>query len=415
MDIPDATQARLPHTGVAADAVLAEVDARQAREPDVHGARLFGLVYPTGRHDLEELIVAVNNRYLFGNALNPFKFPEVARFEGEVVAMTGGLVHLPEGGGGSMTSGGTESILMSMLVNRERAHARGVTRPQILAPASAHPAYAKAAHYFGMEYVRIPLDAEFRADLDAARGLITADTAVVVASAFNYPYGVMDPVAELAGLAHERGIGCHVDGCIGGFVLPFLEVLGHDVPPWDFRVEGVTEISADVHKYGYTAKGASVVLHRDADWFGHQFFLYDQWGAGLYGSPGVAGAKPAAPIATAWAVMQSLGLDGYTEIMRGLVATVAKVRNAIDELDDVSLVGDPIGPVMAMRSDTVDLYAVADVLDARGWHINRNTDPYGLHLMLSPAHGAVVDELISDLVDAVTHHGESQGKEARYS
>lgn len=415
MDIPDATNVRLPTQGIATDTLLAEVDVRQSREPDVHGARLFGLVYPTGRHDLEDLIVAVNQRYLFGNALNPFKFPEVARFEGEVVAMTGGLLHLPAGGGGSMTSGGTESILMSMLVSRERARAKGVARPQILAPASAHPAYAKAAHYFDMDYVRIPLDAEFRADVDAARELLTDDTAVIVASAFNYPYGVMDPVTELAALAHARGIGCHVDGCIGGFVLPFLEALGHEVPPWDFRVQGVTEISADVHKYGYTTKGASVVLHRDADWFGHQFFVYDQWGSGLYGSPGVAGAKPAAPIATAWAVMQSLGLDGYTEIMRGLMDTVTKVRTTIESLEDVTIVGDPIGPVMAMRSDAIDLYAVADVLDAKGWHINRNTDPYGLHLMLSPAHGLVVDQLVSDLVDAVAHHGESRGKEARYS
>ena len=398
-----------------APAVLAEVDARQALEPDVHGARLFGLVYPTGREDLEDLITAVNRRYLFGNALNPFKFPEVARFEGEVVAMTGGLVHLPEGGGGSMTSGGTESILMSMLVNRERAAARGIERPQILVPVSAHPAYAKAAHYFGMEVVRVPLDADFRADVGAVRALTGPSTAVIVASAFNYPYGVMDPVADLAAIAAERGVGCHVDACIGGFVLPFLEALGHEVPPWDFRVDGVTEMSADVHKYGYTTKGASVVLHRDSDWFGHQFFVYDQWGSGLYGSPGVAGAKPAAPIATAWAVMRSLGHDGYVQIMRGLMETVAKVRATIDGLEGVELVGDPIGPVLAMRSETVDLYAVGDVLDDRGWHVNRNTDPRGLHLMLSPAHASVVDALVSDLADAVTNHEESRGKEARYS
>jgi glutamate/tyrosine decarboxylase-like PLP-dependent enzyme len=415
MEIPDATAARLPHAGTAADDLLAEIDRRRATEPDVHGARLFGLVYPTGRDDLEGLIAEVNRRYLFGNALNPFKFPEVARYEGEVVAITGGLVHLPAGGGGSMTSGGTESILMSMLVNRERALARGVARPQIVAPVSAHPAYAKAAHYFGMDVVRIPLDARFRADLDAMRAAIGPDTAVVVASAFNYPYGVMDPVADIAGLAAERGVGCHVDACIGGFVLPFMEALGREVPPWDFRVEGVTEMSADVHKYGYAPKGASVVLHRDADWFGHQFFVYSDWGSGLYGSPGVAGAKPAAPIATAWAVLHALGRDGYLEIMRGLLDTVAQVRACIEGLDGVELVGDPIGPVLAMRSDTVDLAAVGDVMDDRGWHVNRNTDPPGLHVMLSPAHANVVDDLVRDLTDAVAHHGESRGKEARYA
>ncbi len=415
MNRSDADAVLLPESGIAAEALLAEIDARRAREPDVHGARLFGLVYPTGRADLEELVAAVNRRYLFGNALNPFKFPEIARFESEVVAMTGGLVHLPGGGGGSMTSGGTESILMSMLVNRGRARARGIERAEIVVPVSAHPAYSKAAHYFDMDVVRVPLDAGFCADVGAVRDAISPRTAVVVASAFNYPYGVMDPVAEIAALAAEAGVGCHVDACIGGFVLPFLEALGHDVPPWDFRVEGVTEMSADVHKYGFAPKGASVVLHRDADWFGHQVFMFDQWGAGLYGSPGVAGAKPAAPIATAWAVMHALGRAGYVEVMRGLMATTATVRAAIDGLPGVDLVGDPVGPVLAMRSESIDLAAVGDVMDDRGWHLNRNVDPPGLHVMLSPAHAAVVDELVRDLADAVAHHGESRGKEVRYS
>jgi glutamate/tyrosine decarboxylase-like PLP-dependent enzyme len=266
-----------------------------------------------------------------------------------------------------------------------------------------------------MEVVRIPLDADYRADVAAATELIGPSTAVVVASAFNYPYGVMDPVEELAALAQANGAGCHVDGCIGSFVLPFLERLGYDVPPWDFRVPGVTEISADVHKYGYCPKGASVILHRDADWFGHQVFLFDDWGAGLYGSPGVAGARPAGPIATAWAALTYLGEDGYVEIMRGLMETTARVRAAIEEIDGIELVGDPIGPVLAIRSDAVDLYAVGDVMDDRGWNVNRNTDPKGLHVMLSPAHTAVVDELLADLRDAVAHHGASRGVEARYA
>jgi glutamate/tyrosine decarboxylase-like PLP-dependent enzyme len=381
----------------------------------VHGGRLFGLVYPSGRPDLEELILEVHRRYLFGNALNPFKFPELAALEHEVVEMVGALTNLPDGGGGSMTSGGTESILMSMLVNRERARARGIERPQILAPESAHPAYAKAAHYFDMEVVRVPLDGSYRADVGAATRLVTDRTAVVVASAFDYPHGIMDPVPELAALAAGHGAGCHVDACIGGFVLPFLERLGLDVPPWDFRVPGVTEISADVHKYGYATKGASVVLHRDRDWFGHQVFLYDRWPAGLYGSPGIAGARPAAPVATAWAVMSHLGVDGYVAIMRDLMGTVARVRAAIEGFEGVEVVGEPIGPVLSLRSDSVDLYAVADVMDDRGWHLNRNTDPRGIHLMLSPVHAAVLDDLLADLTDALAHPGEARDVEARYS
>jgi glutamate/tyrosine decarboxylase-like PLP-dependent enzyme len=406
--------------GLPADEVLADLDARRGRDPDFHGARLFGLCYPSGRPELEALLHDVYERYLFGNALNPFKFKELAALEADVIADVGSLLHLPDadagvGGGGAMTSGGTESILMSMLVNRERARARGVARPRIVAPVSAHPAYAKAAHYFGLELVQIPLDEGWRADVEAAASLIDEQTAVVVASAFSYPHGVMDPVADLAALAARHGAGCHVDACIGGFVLPFLERLGVDVAPWDFRVEGVTEISADVHKYGFVPKGASVILHRDEDWFGHQVFLYDSWPAGLYGSPAIAGARSAAPIAAAWAALRFLGIDGYTEIQRELARTTARVRGAVDALDDVSVVGEPIGPVLAFESPTVDLYAVGDVLDDRGWNLNRNTDPRGLHVMLSPAHGAVVEALLADLEDAVAHHGESRGVEARYS
>jgi sphinganine-1-phosphate aldolase len=395
--------------------VLADLDRRRATEPDVHGARLFGLTYPSGRTDLEDLAHQVYERYLFGNALNPFKFPELAALEAEVVAMMRSLVHLEEPGGGTMTSGGTESILMSMLVSRERARARGIEKPKILAPRSAHPAYAKAAHYFDMEVVQIPLDESWRADLAAAERLIDADTAVVVASAFSYPYGVMDPVAELAALADASGAGCHVDACIGAFVLPFLEGLGHDVPPWDFRVHGVTELSGDIHKYGYVPKGASVVLHRDADWSSHQVFLYDQWPSGIYGSPAIAGARPAAPIATAWAVMTYLGRSGYEAMMRDLMGTVTKVRDGLSSISGIQIVGDPIGPVLALTSETVDLAAVGDVLDDRGWNVNRNVDPPGLHVMLSPAHAAVADELLADFADAVADHGASRGTTARYS
>jgi glutamate/tyrosine decarboxylase-like PLP-dependent enzyme len=304
---------------------------------------------------------------------------------------------------------------MSMLVNRERARARGVDRPQILVPASAHPAYAKAAHYFDMDYVRVPLDGAYRADVAAARALVSESTCVIVASAFTYPHGVIDPVAELAALAAESGVGCHVDACIGGFVLPFLEMLGHPVPPWDFRVEGVTEISMDVHKYGYVPKGASVILHRDDDWIWHQTFFYDQWGSGLYATPAIAGARAAAPTVAAWAVMQHLGVDGYKALVADLWSTVQRVRLGIEAIEGLEIVGEPAGPLLALRSDQFDLYAVADVMDERGWHLNRNTDPYGLHLMLSPAHRDVVDQLLTDLADAVAHHGPSQGKPARYA
>jgi sphinganine-1-phosphate aldolase len=397
--------------------VLLDLEGRQRRDPDVHGARLFGLVYPSGSEEIESLIHAVYDRFLFTNALNPLKFSALGEMERDVIAAAGELTHRPESEqhGGAMTSGGTESILMSMLVNRERARAKGVERPAILVPTSAHPAYAKAAHYFDMDVIRVPLDSDYRADVDAARRLVTEATCVVVASAYSYPHGVLDPVTELAAIAHERGIACHVDACIGGFVLPFMEMSGHDVAPWDFRVEGVTEISLDVHKYGYVPKGASVILHRDDDWLWHQTFFYDQWGSGLYATPAIIGARPAAPIVAAWAVLEHLGTDGFCQIVETLLTTAAKVRAGLEAIEGLSIVGDPVGPLLALRSDRYDLYAVADVMDERGWHLNRNTEPYGLHLMLSPAHEAVVDELLRDMADAVAHHGRSKGTPARYA
>lgn len=400
--------------------MLGHLGQTRAADPDVHAGRLFGLVYPSGRSDIEDLIVQTNQQFLFGNALNPVRFANLAALETEVVDWVATLLHHPAAGDdlgrpGTMASGGTESIILSMLVHRDRAHARGVEHPRIVTGESAHPAYAKAAHYLGIDIDVVPLDEHFRTDAAALRSAMDERTCVVVASAFSYPYGVMDDVEQIAGIAAHAGTGCHVDACIGGFVLPFLERLGHPVPPFDFRVPGVTSISADIHKYGYVPKGASVILHRDPDWFGHQVFLYDRWGSGLYGSGAIAGARPAAPIACSWAVLNYLGVEGYTEIMSELASLTDEVRSAIAGLPGVELVGDPIGPVLAMQSDTLDLHAVGDVMDDRGWHLNRNTSPRGLHLMLSPGHARVVGQLLADLSDAVETHGVAREGGARYS
>jgi glutamate/tyrosine decarboxylase-like PLP-dependent enzyme len=392
-------------TGRPVDEVLAELDDARGREPDPHGAHLFGLTYPTGSAEIERLTHAVHDRMLYSNALNPFRFPEQARMVGELVSDVGALVNLPHGGGGSTTSGGTESILMACLVARGRARARGVERPVIVAPASAHPAYAKAAHFLGLDYRSVPLvDDSLAVDLDELRDLVDERTALVVASAFSYPHGVMDDVAGVAAIAGEYGAGCHVDACVGGMVLPFAERAGERVlPDWDFRVPGVTSMSVDLHKYGYVPKGCSVVLHRDGDWAGHQWFVYDQWPAGIYGSPAVAGAKSAAPALAAWAVMRHLGVDGYTEIVRGLLATAARLRAGVEAHDGIVVNGDPVGTILSWRSEStgLDLYALGDALERRGWFFNRLTGTGGgkpgLHVMVSPAHAAVLDVLLADV------------------
>lgn len=394
-------------SGLPVDDVLAELDAARAAEPDPHGAHLFGLTYPTGDAEIERLTHAVHDRMLYSNALNPFRFPEQARLAEDVVRSVGALAHLPGDGGGSTTSGGTESILMACLVARGRARARGLERSTIVAPASAHPAYAKAAHLLDLDYVAVPLDeARLTVDVEALRAAVDERTALVVASAFSYPHGVLDDVEAVAAIAAEHGAGCHVDACVGGMVLPFAERAGvREVPAWDFRVPGVTSMSVDLHKYGYVPKGCSVVLHRAPDWAAHQWFVYDRWPAGLYGSPAVAGAKSAAPVLAAWAVMRHLGLDGYTRIVRDLLATTDRLREAVTGIEGCAVLGDPVGSILSWASTdpALDLYAVADAMEARGWFLNRLTGtgggPAGLHVMVSPKHAEVLDALVADLRD----------------
>ncbi len=392
---------------------------RKTQDADWHGARTFSLVYPAN-DEVDAVLADANDLYLYENALNPLRFPSLRQMEVEVVEMTRGLLHAPEDAGGCMTSGGTESIIMAVKAARERARAeRGVTEPTLVAPVSAHPAFAKAAHYLGLELVQVPLDDDYRADLREAERLIDERTALVMGSAPNYPFGTADPIPELAGLAQERGISFHTDACLGGFLLPFWERLGERVPPFDFRVPGVTTISADVHKYGYATKGASVVVHRDGEHLkSYQRFLYDGWPGGLYLSFAMAGARPAAPIAAAWAILNYLGEEGYVKLAGEIREATRRFQDGIDAIPGLRVVGEPIMSVFAFTAEEgadLDLFAVGDVMDDRGWCIDRQHGPDALHLMLSPKHLTVADAFLEDLAEAARSHGVSRGKEARYS
>jgi glutamate/tyrosine decarboxylase-like PLP-dependent enzyme len=407
---------KLPAHGSSREQVMARMRERKQADADWRGGRTWSLIYPAGE-DVDEMLRDANELYLYENALNPFRFPSLRQMEDDVVAMTAGLLSAPDGSGGAMTSGGTESILMAVKSARDRARAeRGVERPELLAPYTAHPAFGKAAKYLGLELVQIPLDDDYRADVSAAESMISDQTALVVGSAPNYPFGVVDPIPELSSLAHERGISFHTDACLGGFLLPFLERLGVPVPPFDFRVPGVTTISADVHKYGYCTKGASVITHRDG---GHlhkyQLFVYDSWPGGLYGSFAMAGARAAAPIAAAWGVMNFLGEEGYKRLATEVRDTTRKLRDGIDAIPGLQVWGNPVMSVFSFGSGEFDIAAVGDKMDEKGWHLDRQNDPDALHLMVSPAHAKIADAFLADLREAVETRGESKGKEARYS
>ena len=410
----DGAPTGFPEHGRSADDLLATIAERQAGDIDWRSGRAFSLVYHPDDDALEDLLHQVGTRFLHENALNPFKYPSLVQMEAEVVAMAAALVHT-DPKAGSLTSGGTESIFLAVHTARSVGEQRGVTTPNIVTADTVHPAFAKACHYLGVEHRRAPVGADKRADLGATEALIDDATVLVVGSAPCYPYGVIDPIPELAALASARGILMHVDACLGGWLLPWWERLGEPVPPWDFRVPGVTSLSADVHKYGYTFKGASLILYRDTDLLRNQWFLYDDWPGGLYGSITTAGTRPAAPIAGAWATINHLGAEGYLrkatqvrDATRGFVA-------GIESIDGLSITAPPDMSVFefaATDPEDLDIGAVGDVMDDRGWNLDRQQG--GLHLMVSPYHLHMVDAFIADLRDAVADHGESRGTAASY-
>ncbi|HEY8075418.1 MAG TPA: aspartate aminotransferase family protein [Labilithrix sp.] len=401
-------------TGMTAEAIRDELDALRAQDGDAKGARLFSLVYPT-REDVLEVAKDAYVRFFSENALNPMTFPSLARLEGEILDSALALLHAPEGACGSMTSGGSESLLLAVKTARDwaRAERPDVREPEMLLPASAHPALLKAAQLVGVKPVLVPISSDFVADASAARRLASDRTILVVGSAPQYPHGVLDPIAELADVAASRGALCHVDACIGGFFLPWVEKLGRPVAPFDFRVPGVTSMSADLHKYGYAAKGASVVLYRTHALRRHQFFVHADWPGGLFGSPGILGTRPGGAIAAAWAVMRYLGEEGYLSLARRAMDATDRIVRGVREIPGLRVLGTPVMSVLAIGGD-VDPYVVGDRMQERGWRIDRQQSPPSLHFTVSPAHDAIVDRLLADLREAAATPGERQGAAAMY-
>jgi glutamate/tyrosine decarboxylase-like PLP-dependent enzyme len=402
----------IPEQGLPAADILADIEDLHGGDIDWRGGRAFSLVYHPDDEEHEHLLEEVGRRYLHDNALNIFKYPSVLHMELELISMAAGLFGTAPNAG-SISSGGTESIFLAVQVARDHARkALGIAEPQLLTADTAHPAFAKAASYLDIEHVLVPVGDDGRADTAAMEAAITDRTGLVVGSAPCYPYGVIDPIETLAGLADDRGILFHTDACLGGWLLPWYERLGEPVPPWDFRVRGVTSLSADLHKYGYAFKGASIILYRSRELLQRQFFWYDSWPGGLYASGTSAGTRPAAPIAGAWAAVNHLGVDGYLRMATVVRDTTRLLRDGIGSIEGLRVSKDPDMSVMEFGSDTLDIFAVADVMDDRGWHLDRQQG--GLHLMVSPYHAKVADRFLADLADAVETHGESRGKAATY-
>jgi sphinganine-1-phosphate aldolase len=391
-----------PVRGQSKDDILAEM--RAARDHDVRwrNGRVFGLVYQLS-DEVEALLQEAYTLFFAENGLNPAAFPSLRKFESEVVAMTASLLGGDEHVVGTLTSGGTESLLMAVKTARDwaRHHRPEVRRPNMVLPLSAHPAFDKAADYFGVKAIHVPSRADWRADPEAMRRAITAETILMVGSAPAYPHGVIDPIPDLASVAREHGLLFHVDACVGGFMLPFVRALGYQVPDFDLSVPGVTSLSADLHKFGYAAKGASVILYRDHEVRRHQYFVYMDWPGGIYPSPAMAGTRPGGPVAAAWALLHFLGQEGYLEITEVVMRTTRKLQDGIRAIPGIQVLGDPEMSVFAIASDGLDIYEVADELAARGWYFDRQHFPASLHVTVSYPHAAVADAFLEDLAEAV--------------
>jgi sphinganine-1-phosphate aldolase len=406
------THTRLPEQGRPHEEVLREMEQMNTREQDRwKEGYVSGAVY----HGDAEHIDFLNRVYALNSQSNPLHadlWPSATKFEAEVVAMTAHLLGAAEANAGrapnehicgSLSSGGTESIMLATKTYRDYARAeRGIEHPEMVAPSSAHPAFDKAAHYFGVRMIRVPVAADYRADVQATRKALSRNTVMVIGSAPSFPHGVIDPIEELSELARERGIGFHTDACLGGFVLPWARELGYPVPGFDFRLPGVTSMSADTHKFGYAAKGTSVVLYRGTALRSHQYFTSTEWPGGIYFSPTFSGSRPGALIAAAWASLVSTGDAGYREATRRILETADVIKRGIRAIPDLHVLGEPLF-VIAFGSDSLNIYQVMERLSAKGWNLNGLHKPPAVHLCVTQRHTqpGVAERFLADLRAAV--------------
>ncbi|MFT4286526.1 pyridoxal phosphate-dependent decarboxylase family protein [Nocardioides sp.] len=375
----------------------------QAADLPVHGGRTLAYVYDSGLPDVDRVGREAVAAYAGSNGLDPTAFPSLLQMENELVGYALDLLHGPDTAVGTVTSGGTESVLLAVQTARDAA---AVERPRMVIPSTAHAAFHKAGHYFGVEPVVVPVREDFRVDPAAMAAAVDDHTVLVVASAPSYAHGVIDPVAEIAAIARQRGVRCHVDACIGGWVLPFKARLGREVPPWTFAVEGVTSISVDTHKYGYAPKGTSLLLHRTPALRRPQLFASAAWPGYTMLNSTMQSTKSGGPLAGAWAVMRTLGDDGYLDLTEQVLAAVDDLVAAIEAQPALRLVARPDSTLIALTTDeSLDVFTLVDELGLRGWYVqpqlSHADQPATVHLSVSAATRPHVPAFAAALAESV--------------
>jgi sphinganine-1-phosphate aldolase len=386
---------------------LARLKALQADDLPVHGGRTLAYVYDSGLPDVDRVGREAVAAYAGSNGLDPTAFPSLLRMENDLVGFALELLDGPEAAVGTVTSGGTESVLLAVQAARDAQP--GTDSPRMVLPSTAHAAFHKAAHYFGVEPVLVPVGPDFTADVAATEAAVDQApdrTVLVVGSAPSYAHGVIDPVTELAAIAAARGIRCHVDACIGGWVLPYAARLGRPVPPWTFAVEGVTSISVDLHKYGYAPKGTSLLLHRSPEVRRPQFFASAAWPGYTMLNSTMQSTKSGGPLAGAWAVVESLGDPGYELLSRQVFEAVDTIVAGTADIPGVDVLVPPQATLIALVTDgSCDAFTVCDEMASRDWYVQPQMSyagtPPTIHLSVSAATGAHVDDLLLALRESV--------------
>jgi glutamate/tyrosine decarboxylase-like PLP-dependent enzyme len=408
-----------PVEGRSTEAILEELRAIAGKEDEAwENGRCSGTMY-SGDHEHYDFLNAVCALFSYVNSLQRDICPSMTRFESDIIAMTLDLMHGDEVSKqnpahkacGAVGFGGTESIINPLLIYRDRAREeRSIDRPKVIIPDTAHPAFRKGAHLLGIEVVHAPTDpTNTLVDVDFVRDRIDDRTIALVGSAGNYPYGTIDPIDALSDLAVQHGIGLHVDGCLGGFILPWGEALGYDIPAFDFRLPGVTSISADTHKFGYGLKGTSVVVYRDASFRKHQYYIEPSWKGGIYASNGLAGSRSGGLIAATWAAMVRYGKEGYLRYAKQIFETSFKMQDSVKSLSELMLMGSPTF-CFSFRSNEFDIYHVNDFMKTRGWRFNGQQQPSAIHMCVTrpQTRPGIAEAFAADLPEAVAYAYENR-------
>ncbi|KIC11632.1 hypothetical protein RA19_06285 [Leisingera sp. ANG-M1] len=401
MSTPQNTQ-RFPETGKPSAEILGEMDAARAGDWDWFSLKNLTASY-YGGPDVAEVAKEAFVKHIGDNVVHQTGLhPSVRKYETDVIAMVKDLFNAPENAAATITTGGSESIVLALKTARDRARElKGITSPNIIVPQSAYAVFNKLSHFLGIEVIQMQESPDYRADVAGMEAAIDENTIMLVGSCPPFPLGVVDPITEIAALAQKHDLWMHVDACIGGFMLPFAKELGEDVPDFDFRVPGVTSMSADFHKYGYGYRGCSILVLLDEELVKWQGFAASNWNAGDYYSKNTAGSRNSGPIASAWAVFNYLGRAGFLRVTADIIKGRQAFCEGIAAIEGLEILGTPQGPHFAFKAEGLNILAVADGLMAKGWAINIGSKPDAILLMLSCHHHQIAEDFLGDLCAVV--------------